>query len=185
MTDDRELVGKAIAGDESAWREMDRLYRHRIFCICLKMMKFNAEQAEDRTQDVFIQIAKSLPTFRFESKLTTWIHRITVNECLMWMRSLDRKFSQHLSLDDLPPFWAVRNPTIEEKLWLEKMLAELPPAYLKTLVLHDVEGFEHVEVGAILGTSEGTSKSNLHKAKEKARKLLTRKANPRVFQPAF
>lgn len=168
-TTDLDLATAAANGDMAAFEEIYRRHQRRVYSICLRMLQ-NAQEAEDLTQDVFIQLYRKIGNFRGDSAFTTWIHRMTVNQVLMHFRKRNVKLEE-----DTPPM-----PNVD-KIALENAIEQLPESYRNVFVLHDVEGFEHEEVARILGCSVGTSKSQLQKARLKLRKLLQKKANPRIF----
>jgi len=146
----------------------------------------NPYEAEDLTQDVFIQLYRKVGSFRGDSAFTTWLHRMTVNQVLMHFRKRNVKFEKVTEEGDTPDQIVAgtadpeRMPIVD-KIALENAIEELPDGYKNVFLLHDVEGFEHEEVARILGCSVGTSKSQLHKARLKLRKLLKKKANPRLI----
>lgn len=184
---DYELAQASSRGDMNAFEELYLRHHRRVYSICLRMMQ-NIHQAEDLTQEVFIQLHRKSGSFRGDSLFTTWLHRMTVNQVLMHFRKRTMKIEKiSFSDDDTAPVQIVlgsENPfkmAIEDKIALEQAINQLPSGYKNVFVLHDVEGFEHEEVAKILGCSTGTSKSQLHKARLKLRKLLTKKTNPRLI----
>ena len=170
-------VNSALAGEQmSGFDELYRKHYRRVYSICLRMTG-NVAEAEDLTQEVFIQLHRKLGSFRGESAFTTWLHRLTVNQVLMHFRK--RSVKSELTTDDgempdsIDP--NTLNPEampILDRISLETAIAQLPPGYRTAFVLHDVEGYEHEEIARILGCSPGTSKSQLHKARLKLRKLI-------------
>jgi RNA polymerase sigma-70 factor, ECF subfamily len=182
---DFELTQAAASGDMVAFEEVYQRHHRRVYSICLRMLQ-NSYEAEDLTQDVFIQLYRKIGSFRGDSAFTTWLHRMTVNQVLMHFRKRTVKFEKTTEEGETPvqivpgtdnPF---RMPVVD-KIALENAIDQLPTGYKNVFVLHDVEGFEHEEVANILGCSVGTSKSQLHKARLKLRKLLKKKANPRLL----
>ena len=141
-------------------------------------MMGNPTEAEDMTQDVFLQLFNMIGMFRGESQFTTWLHRLTVNQVLMHFRRKGVRVEQATE-DGGEPRQAERgteNPSqmpVVDRIALDKAVSQLPPGYRAVFVLHDVEGHEHEEVARLLGCSVGTSKSHLHKARMKLRQLLT------------
>jgi RNA polymerase sigma-70 factor (ECF subfamily) len=142
-------------------------------------MTQNEAEAEDLTQDVFIVLLRKAGDYRAEASFTTWLHRLTVNQVLMHFRR--RKSKREEQADDEEP----QEPTAEERagagvrpsqlidrITLEEALAQLPPGYRAAFVLHDIEGYEHEEVARLMGCAVGTSKSQLHKARTKLRRIL-------------
>ena len=174
-------VNSALAGEQmSGFDELYRKHYRRVYSICLRMTG-NVAEAEDLTQEVFIQLHRKLGSFRGESAFTTWLHRLTVNQVLMHFRK--RSVKSELTTDDgempdsIDP--NTLNPEampILDRISLETAIAQLPPGYRTAFVLHDVEGYEHEEIARILGCSPGTSKSQLHKARLKLRKLIQQRA---------
>ena len=181
---DFELTQAASTGDMGAFEEIYQRHHRRVYSICLRMLQ-NAYEAEDLTQDVFIQLYRKVGSFRGDSAFTTWLHRMTVNQVLMHFRKRNVKYEKTTEEGDTPDqvVAGTADPDkmpIVDKIALESAIDQLPMGYKNVFVLHDVEGFEHEEVARILGCSVGTSKSQLHKARLKLRKLLKKKANPRL-----
>ena len=182
---DFELTKLAADGNMPAFEEVYNRHHRRVYSICLRMLQ-NATEAEDLTQDVFIQLHRKIGSFRGDSAFTTWLHRMTVNQVLMHFRKRNVKFEKTTEEGETPVqiVGGTENPLkmpIVDKIAIENAIAELPNGYRNVFVLHDVEGYEHEEVARILGCSVGTSKSQLHKARLKLRKLLQKKANPRLL----
>lgn len=177
-TADLELAARCRAGDADAFEELYRLHARRLFSLVLRMVG-SAEDAEDLVQEVFLQAHRKLAGFRGESTLGTWLYRLTMNHCLDHLRGRQARMSRATdSLDDeetrepMAPAPAV--PLAISRMDLEKAIATLPPGSRAAFLLHDVEGFEHREIAEILGVSEGTSKSQVHKARLKLRAILRR-----------
>lgn len=182
---DYDLTQAAAAGDMGAFEEVYQRHHRRVYSICLRMLQ-NAHEAEDLTQDVFIQLYRKIGSFRGDSAFTTWLHRMTVNQVLMHFRKRNVKFEKVTEEGETPDQVVVgtsdpEKMRIVDKIALENAIDQLPDGYKNVFVLHDVEGFEHEEVARILGCSVGTSKSQLHKARLKLRKLIKKKANPRII----
>ena len=182
---DFELSQASSKGDMIAFEEVYNRHHRRVYAICLKMLK-NANQAEDLTQDVFIQLHRKIGSFRGDSRFTTWLHRLTVNQVLMHFRKRVVKHEKTTEDGETPDSIVIgsEKPSkmpVVDKIALENAIKELPKGYKNVFILHDMEGFEHEEVARILGCSVGTSKSQLHKARLKLRKLLKRKAPPKIF----
>ena len=168
-----------------AFEELYERHNRRVYSLCLRMTS-NVAEAEDLAQEVFIQLFRKVGSFRGDSAFTTWLHRLTVNQVLMYFRKRTVKFEKTTEEGETPEqiVAGTSNPfkmPIVDKIALENAVEQLPPGYKNVFVLHDVEGFEHEEVARILGCSVGTSKSQLHKARLKLRKLLKKKANPRLI----
>lgn len=181
---DLELTKAAAQGDMAAFEEIYKRHHRRVYSVCLRMLQ-NTSEAEDLTQDVFIQLYRKIGSFRGDSAFTTWLHRMTVNQVLMHFRKRTVKFEKTTEEGETPIqiVSGTSNPErmrIVDKIALDNAIEQLPTGYKNVFVLHDVEGFEHEEVARILGCSVGTSKSQLHKARLKLQKLLKKKANPRL-----
>jgi RNA polymerase sigma-70 factor (ECF subfamily) len=156
------------------------MHKRRVYSLCLRMVS-NVGEAEDLAQEVFMQLFRKLSTFRGESAFSTWLHRLAVNVVLMHLRkkglneiSLDEDFDD--DTQDLPrkEYGAVdlNLSGAVDRAALEKAIRELPKGYRTIFVLHDVEGYEHNEIAALIGCSIGNSKSQLHKARLKLRDSL-------------
>jgi len=182
---DFELAQAAAKGDMPSFEEIYNRHHRRVYSICLRMLQSTSE-AEDLTQDVFIQLYRKIGSFRGDSAFTTWLHRMTVNQVLMHFRKRTVKFEKTTEEGETPDQMVPgtidpNKMQIVDKIALDNAIAQLPAGYKNVFVLHDVEGFEHEEVARILGCSVGTSKSQLHKARLKLQKLLKKKANPRLI----
>jgi RNA polymerase sigma-70 factor, ECF subfamily len=175
-TSDFALAQRAAQGDVQAFEELFRLHRRLVYGLCLRMTQDVAE-AEDVTQEVFVLLFRKIGGFRGEASFTTWLHRLTVNQVLMRFRKNKSRREDALEDEDLQPHESVRPASpkaaqLIDRITLESAIAQLPPGYRAAFILHDVEGYEHEEVARILGCAVGTSKSQLHKARTKLRKLL-------------
>ena len=182
---DIELTKVAANGDMAAFEEIYKRHHRRVYAVCLRMLQ-NPNEAEDLTQDVFIQLYRKIGSFRGDSAFTTWLHRMTVNQVLMHFRKRTVKYEKTTEEGETPVQMVpgTSNPErmrIVDKIAIDNAIEQLPNGYKNVFVLHDVEGFEHEEVARILGCSVGTSKSQLHKARLKLQKLLKKKANPRMI----
>jgi len=164
-----------------SFEELFKLYSGRVYSVCLRMIG-NAAEAEDLTQEVFVQVFRKLDTFRGESSFTTWLHRLTVNHVLMYFRKTRRRIEQ-LTEDGEMPELPVKNRSVLtrmpllDRLALDEAIVQLSPGYRAVFLLHDVEGLQHTEIAQILGCSVGTSKSQLHKARLKMRCLLRQRTH--------
>ena len=183
-SNDFTLAQAATKGNMFAFEELYNRHHRRVYSLCLRMLQ-NTAEAEDLTQEVFIQLYRKIGSFRGDSAFTTWLHRMTVNQVLMHFRKRTVKFEKTTEEGETPVQIVIgtenqsRMPIVD-KIALESAIAQLPNGYKNVFVLHDVEGYEHEEVARILGCSVGTSKSQLHKARLKMRKLLQKKTNPRL-----
>ena len=175
---DLELCRLAAGGNLAAFELIYQRYHRRTYSLCLRMMGSQTE-AEDLTQEVFIQLFRKVGSFRGDSAFSTWLHRLTINQVLMHFRRRSFK-NEKTSEDGEMPEQTVhgtadpnRMPVVD-RIALKKAIGELPNGYRSVFILHDVEGFEHEEVARMLGISVGTSKSQLHKARLKLRGLLVK-----------
>lgn len=172
----------AAAGDPEAFEKIYRHYHRRVYCLCLRMTR-NVSQAEDLAQDVFIQLFRKLDTFRGESSFSTWLHRLTVNQVLMHFRKPAVQTEQTTEDGSTPVRIAsgTENPgkmSVIDRISLGEAIRQLPRGYRTVFILHDVQGYEHEQIGQMLGCAVGTSKSQLHKARMKLRSLLTKRLPP-------
>lgn len=175
-TSDIDLCKMAANGSLQAFEVIYQRYHRRTFSLTLRMTGSQSE-AEDLTQEVFIQLYRKIGSFRGESAFSTWLHRLTVNQVLMHFRKRSFKNEKTSEDGEMPEQMVTgsadpRKMQVVDRIALKKAIAELPAGYKNVFVLHDVEGFEHEEVARILGISVGTSKSQLHKARLKLRGLL-------------
>ncbi len=176
---DAKLVRGAQQVDGDAFTTLFNTHKTKVYAICLRMTG-NTAEAEDLTQDVFLQVFRKLASFRGDAALSTWIHRVAINIVLMHFR---KKGLHQLSLDE-PVSQAAGSPKREfgkiddrlsgsvDRLALIRAMKELPAGYRNIFVLHEVDGYEHQEIARRLCCSIGNSKSQLHKAKSRMRTLL-------------
>src|ERR1700675_4422216 len=176
-----KAIRQACGGDAHGFERLYRLHCRRVYAICLRITASPAE-AEDLTQEAFLQLFRKIHTFRGESKFSTWLHRLTVNVVLMRLRkkrhpevSLDTtvengeersKFLMDLGAPDL------RLNGAFDRINLSNAVNQLPDGYRRIFILHDVEGYENKEIARILGCSVGNCKSQLFKARLRLRELL-------------
>lgn len=177
-TPDFDLTTWAAAGNLEAFEMLYTKYHRRAYSLCLRMTN-SVPEAEDLTQEAFIQLFRKVGSFRGDSAFTTWFHRLTVNQVLMHFRKRSVKNEKTTGDGELPEKRdSVRNrqaqTPILNRIDIKKAITLLPPGYRSVFVLHDVQGFEHAEVAEMLGISVGTSKSQLHKARLKLRGMLVR-----------
>jgi len=177
-----ELIEKAKQGDAQAFQSLYDKHKRRVYSLCLRMTS-NTAEAEDLTQEAFLQLYRKISTFRGESAFSTWLHRLSVNVVLMHLRkknlpvvSLEETTQGGGGEEDTPKkdFGAedISLAGSLDRLQLQRAVDDLPPGYRTIFVLHDVEGYEHNEIAEIVGCSIGNSKSQLHKARMKLRDLL-------------
>src|SRR6266568_5637966 len=188
---DLDLVKRAQQGDADAFASLFHSHKARIYSVCLRMTN-NTAEAEDLTQDAFLQVFRKLLTFRGDSALSTWLYRIAVNTVLMHFR---KKSLRQISLDE--PYnqdakvvrreYGSRDDRLTgcvDRIALARAIKDLPDGYRTIFLLHEVEGYEHQEIAELLDCSVGNSKSQLHKAKLRIRELLVREQETRATNPA-
>jgi RNA polymerase sigma-70 factor, ECF subfamily len=185
-----EAIERAKQGDAAAFEVLYNLHKRRVYSLCLRMTT-NTAEAEDLTQEAFLQLFRKIGTFRGESAFSTWLHRMAVNVVLMQLR---KKGLQVVPLDDenegeeetpKKDYGAQDNVLAGsiDRLQLKNAIDRLPPGYRSIFVLHDVEGFEHNEIADMVGCSIGNSKSQLHKARMKLRELLKTSRAEKAIKP--
>jgi len=179
-------IEAAKHGDAEAFEFLYHMHKRRVYSLCLRMTS-NPAEAEDATQEAFLQLFRKIGSFRGESAFSTWLHRLSVNVVLMRLR---RKTLPEVSLDEPLEANQEEAPKREmgtvdprlvgslDRVRLERAIAMLPPGYRNIFILHDIEGYEHNEIAALLGCSIGNSKSQLHKARLKMRDLLASGVQP-------
>jgi RNA polymerase sigma-70 factor (ECF subfamily) len=184
--DQAEILARAQAGDHQAFAQLYTMQKRRIYSLCLRMVG-NVAEAEDLTQEAFLQFHRKIGTFRGESALSTWLHRLAINVVLMHLR---KRGLQLTSLDeamepasDQRPGRSFGAPDLIlsgaiDRLVLQRAIDDLPAGYRLIFVLHDIEGYEHNEIATLLDCSIGNSKSQLHKARLKLRDALRSHAQP-------
>jgi RNA polymerase sigma-70 factor, ECF subfamily len=177
---ERSLVLRAQRGDEQAFATLFQTHKKRVYSVCLLMTKDIAE-AEDLTQEAFLQVFRCVGSFRGDSAFSTWLYRVAVNTVLMKLRR--RKAPPLVSLDE--PV-SSESPSLKrdvgradlrlsgaiDRIALRRAMQELPEGCRQIFALHEVEGYQHHEIAKMLDCSVGNSKSQLHKAKMKMRDLL-------------
>ena len=165
------------------FEDIYQTYRSRVWALCLRMTG-NPDDAEDLTQETFVRMFQKLDTFRGESAFCTWLRRIAINVVLLRFQKASWRRERSLEeLTDINPttgcphkreFGQIDTELMEtvDRIALQRAISQLPPGFRTVFILHDVEGYEHIEISGLLGCSVGTSKSQLHKARLKMRALL-------------
>jgi len=168
-----DLVARSQAGDVQAFEAIYRQHAGRIYTLACRMAG-SPEDGEDLLQEIFLQAHRKLGSFKGDSSLGTWLYRLALNHCLDYVRSRRAKMSKLTDRLDGDASYqpTARRDTPIARLDLERALERLPEGCREAFVLHDVEGFDHKEVGKLLGIAEGTSKSQVFKARAKLRVLL-------------
>ena len=172
-TADARLVERCRQGEPAAFEELYRLHATRVYGLACRLTG-SADDGEDLLQEIFLLVHRKLGSFKGDAALGTWIYRLATNCCLDFLRSRQHRQQQTTDpLDEaLPPARRVTSGFRVDRLDLERAILQLPPGYRAAFVLHDVEGFDHAEVAAQLGVAEGTSKSQVHKARLRIREML-------------
>ena len=168
-TSDAALIAAAVSGAELAFRELFRRHTPHLLQFVTRVLGSSSVDAEDVVQDTWLRAYPALVTFRSESSFSTWLCSIGVRAALDSMRKGKRHQSDQFFEDDSP----VDPPRTEDRMDIEAAIAQLAPGYRMVLVLHDVEGFTHEEIGLQMGIAPGTSKAQLFKARRVMRALLT------------
>jgi RNA polymerase sigma-70 factor, ECF subfamily len=175
-----EIVRLAQTGDATAFEHLYRAHSRRVYALCLRMTR-NFSLAEDLTQEAFLQVFRKVQSFRGESAFSSWLYRLVFNLVLMKQR-IKRLNETPLeetrgTEDDAPPLKELGRSDpqlsgIVDRVILKNALRQLPRGYKKIFLLHDLLGYEHHEIAEALGCAIGTSKSQLHKARIRLRRIL-------------
>jgi RNA polymerase sigma-70 factor (ECF subfamily) len=169
-----EIVRRAQAGDHAAFRTLYQEQVGRVYAVYLRLSGDPAE-ASERTQDVFVRAWERLGSFRGESALSTWLHRLAVDAVLEARRRAARREARVASSADPAGLEQTPAPLAQAgSPDLERAIAALPAGARLVFVLHDVEGYQHDEIAAMTGIAEGTSKAQLHRARRLLREALAR-----------
>jgi len=169
-----ELVRRAQAGDQTAFRDLYHQLAGRVYALCLRLTG-DAGAAEERTQDVFVRAWDKLRSFRGESLFSSWLHRLAVNVVMNERRTTIRR-EQRVTPVAAPEVLERGHgePTIGLGIDLERAIAALPEGAREVFVLYDIEGYSHAEIGEMTGIAEGTSKAQLFRARHLLREKLDR-----------
>ena len=174
-------IRQAQQGDGSAFELLYRLHCKRVYALCLRMVGV-ASEAEELTQEVFLQVFRKIHTFRGESAFSTWLHRLTTNIVLMHFRKkklISTPFEDMNTTDEESDGARLELPAVDlrlagifDRLDLQIAMNRLPKGCKAVFLLHDVQGYQHNEIAKLLGFSTGASKSQLHKARKRLRSFL-------------
>jgi RNA polymerase sigma-70 factor (ECF subfamily) len=175
---EQQAIHGAKQGDSDCFESLYHRHKRHVYTLCLRITR-NTAEAEDLTQEVFLQLFRKLTTFRGESAFSTWLHRVAVNVVLMQRRKKSLPISVEPSGPQLGEAPEKELGTMDQalavsidRIVLERSVKRLPPGYRVIFLLHDVEGYEHKEIAGIMRCSFGNSKSQLHKARLKLRSHL-------------
>ena len=186
---DTRLVERARAGDVAAFEQVYRSQVGRVFALCLRMTA-DPQRARELTQSVFVRAWDRLGSFRGDSQLSSWLHRIAVNEVLVDARTEKRRRARVVLAEDqavaehdgeegcgndAPGLTGITLPVdTESRIDLERAIAKLPPGARTVFVLHDIEGYRHEEISRMTGSAEGTLRAQLHRARKLLMEALSR-----------
>ncbi len=167
-----QLIRQACEGDGHAVRALYERYSPRVYAV-VRRIAGDDDLAQDYAQEAWIRAIRALPTFRGDARFSTWLHRIAVNSALQALRKADTRIKRRQPMPDAETLAA---PTVPGdsllRRRLETAMLKLPEGMRQVLILHDIEGYTHDEIGNLLGVTPGTSKSQLFKARVKMRALL-------------
>ena len=171
-----EQTNPLTDADQELFHELYQTHHRRVYSICLRMTQ-DISVAEDLTHEVFVQLFRTFGSFRGEAAFTTWLHRLTVNHVLMYFRKNKRRVQSEQITENTDQLARVaggsKRTSIVDRILLSEVIAKLPDGYRQALILHDIYGWDHKEIARRNGRTEGTSKSQLHKAKLTLRSLIT------------
>lgn len=188
-----EAIRQAQAGDPVAFEFLYKKHSRHVYSLCLRMIR-NPTEAEDLTQQAFLQLFRKIGTFRGDSGLSTWLHKVTVNVVLMHIRRkkptevLVEDLDRHIANDEVPRELGSEDKSMlgaVDRISLLRALRKLPSGYKKLFLLHDVIGYEHHEIAQMLGCSLGCSKSQLHRARRRLRLLLNGEQDGAINAPGY
>lgn len=170
---DHALARAAAGGDTSAFEALYRRHAGRVHGVVARLVGFDRARAEDLAQETFVRAWQALPTYRFESAFSTWLHRLAVNTALMDLRA--RKSRVQADGDEPLEYVGTADTAghgTALTMDLERAVATLPPRARAVLVLYDIEGWKHEEIAESLGMAVGSSKAQLHRARGLLRERL-------------
>ena len=165
-----QLIRKACDGDGRAVRALYERYAPRVYAV-VRRIAGDDDLAQDYAQEAWIRAIRALPTFRGDARFSTWLHRIAVNAALQAARKAQTRSKRRTEMPEQVPVGPARSDALLEER-LEEAMDRLPEGMRRVLILHDVEGYTHEEIGEALGVASGTSKSQLSKARAKMREML-------------
>ncbi|MGE0157850.1 MAG: RNA polymerase sigma factor [Gemmatimonadales bacterium] len=168
---ERQLIRLAAEGDARAIRALYDRYAPRVYAV-VRRIAADDDLAQDYAQEAWIRAIRALPTFRGDARFSTWLHRIAVNAALQSLRKSDTRTKREAPVTEELPVAPEHADSLLQKR-LQRALDQLPEGMREVLILHDVEGYTHEEIGDVLGVTSGTSKSQLFKARAKMRALLS------------
>ena len=186
---EQEVIHGAKQGDPDCFESLYNQHKRHVYALCFRITR-NTAEAEDLTQEVFLQLFRKVATFRGDSAFSTWLHRVAVNVALMHLRRKSLPVApeplESQTADGARKEIGATDETLAatiDRIVLERSVNRLPPGYRVVFLLHDVEGYEHKEIARMMRCSVGNSKSQLHKARLKLRSHLQIEHGRRTKQP--
>lgn len=168
----RDLIEKCQLGDRQAQFALYKQYSRAMYNVCLRMLA-NDHDAEDVLQVAFVQVFRKIDTFRFESAIGAWIKRIVINNCINFLKQRQLKFSEwDATLDPVDEASEPPAPAGLDVQWVKRAMNELPDGYRTVFSLYALEGYDHQEIGEVLGITEATSKSQYCRARKRLKEIL-------------
>lgn len=165
--DEPALLLRARDNDFSAFEQLYRIHIGRVFTLCVRLLG-DRDMAEDMAQEAFVQAWKNLSHFRGDSAFGSWLYRITTNTVISYLRK-NKAFQNTLDVDDIE---LVHRESQADRISLDTAIAALPEGARAVFVLYSVEGYTHSEIATLLGIAEGSSKAQLHRARQLLQQLL-------------
>ena len=167
--DEKRLVELAQGNSSRAYEQLYQLHKGRVFALCVRLCN-DRDMAEDLSQEAFVQAWRKLSSFRGDSAFGSWLYRIATNTVLSYLRK-QKPFLNSLDIDDIPE--PAYRETSDEQIGLETAIAELPDGARAVFVLYSLEGYTHDEISKSLGIAQGSSKAQLHRARQLLKRSLS------------
>jgi RNA polymerase sigma-70 factor, ECF subfamily len=177
VTSEEQAIALAQRGDAVAFEYLYKAYCRRVYSVCLRMIR-NPAEAEDLTQQTFLQLFRKIGTFRSDANFSTWLYRVTVNVVLLYMRhrkpaaAVVEDLEQYIANEEGKRSGGASLSSLVDRVNLRRAISKLSPGCKQQFLLYDLFGYKHREIAERLGCSVGTSKSQLHKARKRLRRLL-------------
>ncbi len=167
-----DVVLRVQTGDHEAFKALYNLHSGRVYALCIRILG-DRDRATEATQSVFIKVWESIQTFRHESAFSSWLHRVAVNTVLAELRS-ERRKSRMVDALDMEHENVPGHKPGGTHMDLEQSIAGLPPQARAIFVLHDIEGYTHEEIAVKMGLATGTTKAQLHRARNLLKEALNK-----------
>ena len=165
--DEASLINRARDNDFRAYEALYRLHVGRVFALCVRLLN-DRDMAEDMTQEAFVQAWKNLSRFRGDSAFGSWLYRIATNTVISYLRK-QKHFQNSLDVDEMD---IEHLESTEDQISLETAIATLPEGARTVFVLYSLEGYTHDEISGLLDIAVGSSKAQLHRARQLLRAQL-------------